>query len=392
MCEHCFIERPSGFEDLFHALKVINVFLKKSLLPLPARRCHRIVGINYDVIVNATVGIQFIDDALIDALNCNGKLNASGCKGPLPGGRSGINIIDVFSIAAARFYLNVRFSGAVINERHSRRLIFAFAAIDNDKHTHEKKQGVFTHYIPSEKANHIIFPSRYNCTHDLLKESSMKAVSSMSGSIRFGCCFFFAASIAVAAQDSSGIALPKPQLDKGRPLMQVLQERKSSRVFDSRPLPRQELSNLLWAAFGVNRPESGGRTAPSAMNMQEIDLYVSLSDGLFRYDAKNHSLKKIHGKDIRDLTGKQPFVKDAAANIILTADFSRMKKADEAGKKLFAAADAAFISQNMYLYCASEGLATIVRAYIDKPALASAMQLKPEQEVIFVQTVGYPKK
>jgi SagB-type dehydrogenase family enzyme len=204
---------------------------------------------------------------------------------------------------------------------------------------------------------------------------------------------FLAWSFACAAPDNLGSALPKPQLDKGKPIMQALKERKSSRVYDSKPLPQQELSNLLWAAFGINRPESGGRTAPSALDMQEIDVYVALADGLYFYEPKNHSLKKIHGKDIRELTGKQPFVKDAPLNVILVADYSRTKKVEkETDKKLYAAADAGFISQNMYLYCASEGLSTIVRGYIDKPTLAAAMQLKPEQEVIFAQTVGYPKK
>jgi nitroreductase len=199
-------------------------------------------------------------------------------------------------------------------------------------------------------------------------------------------------SFTFAGQENAGIALPKPQLDKGRPLMQALKDRKSSRVYDSRSLPQQELSNLLWAGFGINRPEKNGRTAPSAMDMQEIDVYVSQADGLFLYEARNHALKKIHAKDIRELTGKQPFVKDAPVNIILVADNSRIKKDGFEENKKYAAADAAFISQNMYLYCASEGLATIVRAYIDKPALAAAMQLRPDQEVIFAQTVGYPKK
>lgn len=196
-----------------------------------------------------------------------------------------------------------------------------------------------------------------------------------------------------AGQDNPVSALPKPQLDKGRPMMQVLKDRKSSRAYDSRPLPQQELSNLLWAAFGVNRPEKGGRTAPSAMDMQEIDVYAALADGLYFYEAKSHSLMKIHGKDIREVTGKQPWVKDAPVNVILVADYSRVKKTiDDAQKKMYAAADAAFISQNMYFYCASEGLATVVRGSIDKPALAAAMQLKPEQEVVFAQSVGYPKK
>jgi SagB-type dehydrogenase family enzyme len=206
------------------------------------------------------------------------------------------------------------------------------------------------------------------------------------------CSFLFFTGLAAAGDSASIIGLPKPQLDKGRPLMQALKDRKSSRVFDSRPLSRQDLSNLLWAAFGINRPEKDGRTAPSAMDMQEIDVYVSLADGLYLYDAKNNGLKKIHAQDIRELTGKQPYVKDAPLNVVLVADFSRVKKSGQADAKQYAAADAAFISQNIYLYCASEGLATVVRGFIDKPALATAMQLKPQQEIIFAQTVGFPKK
>lgn len=206
-------------------------------------------------------------------------------------------------------------------------------------------------------------------------------------------CVYAAVGIACsalcAAPDAGNIALPKPQLEKGRPLMQVLKDRKSTREFSGRTLSRQDLSNLLWAAFGVNRPETNGRTAPSAMNTKEIDVYVTLAEGLFLYDAKINELKKIHGKDIRALTGKQGFVKDAAANIVLVADKTRLKNPDS---HQYMAVDAAFISENIYLYCASEGLATVVRAFIDKPELAKAMELRPDQEIIYAQTVGYPKK
>jgi len=173
--------------------------------------------------------------------------------------------------------------------------------------------------------------------------------------------------------------------------MQVLKERKSSREFSPQELPAQELSNILWAAFGINRPETGGRTAPSAMNMQEIDVYAILAEGLYRYEAKTHALKRIHGNDIRALAGKQPFVKDAPVNIVMVADYSRTTKASQDRKNVYANADAAYISENIYLYCASEGLATVVRASVDRQALAKAMHLGPDQEIIFAQTVGYPK-
>jgi SagB-type dehydrogenase family enzyme len=199
-------------------------------------------------------------------------------------------------------------------------------------------------------------------------------------------------SIYCSAQDGGNMVLPKPQLDKGRPLMQVLKDRKSTRVFSPEKLTPQDLSNILWAGFGINRPETNGRTAPSAMNEQEIDVYVTLPEGLYLYDAKNNLLKKINNKDIRALTGNQDFVKDAGANIVFVADYSRTKNGDHNDQKLYAVADAAFISENMYLYCASEGFATVVRAYINKPELAKAMGLKPVQEIIFAQTIGYKVK
>jgi nitroreductase len=207
-------------------------------------------------------------------------------------------------------------------------------------------------------------------------------------------CFFPVVAstyMSLGAQDTSFVLLPKPQQDIGRPLMQVLRDRKSSREFSGKDLSQQDLANLLWAAFGINRTATGGRTAPSAMNMQEIDIYVSTAQGLFRYEAKENGLRKILGKDIRGLTGEQPFVKNAPVNIILVADHGRMKKGSQDNALVYASADAAFISENIYLYCASEGLATVVRAYVNKEALAKAMMLGPNQEVVFAQTVGFPR-
>jgi nitroreductase len=208
-------------------------------------------------------------------------------------------------------------------------------------------------------------------------------------------CFVWAFSVisfAAGNPDSTTIVLPKPQMDKGKPLMQVLKDRKSSRDFSSRKISEQDLSNMLWAGFGINRPEKGGRTAPSAMNNQEIDLYVTSEQGCYRYDAQSNSLFLVLKKDLRALTGKQPFVNDAPLDIIMVADYSRIKKTGPENFKMFANADAAFISENIYLYCASEGLATVVREYLDKPVLAKAMRLRSDQEIIFAQTVGYPKK
>lgn len=194
------------------------------------------------------------------------------------------------------------------------------------------------------------------------------------------------------AQDLSPIQLLKPQTGGGRPLMQVLNDRKTSRAFSSEKLPLQLLSNLLWAAFGINRPDSGRRTAPSAVNWQEIDLYLVLSEGIYLYDAKNNLLQPVSKGDIRGMTGRQSFVKDAPVKLVYVADFSRMSRAGHEDKEYYSAADTGVIVQNVYLFCASEGLATGVRALIDKPVLAKALQLRPEQKITMAQSVGYPKK
>ena len=173
--------------------------------------------------------------------------------------------------------------------------------------------------------------------------------------------------------------------------MQALKERKSLREFSPKELPLKIISDLLWAANGINRLDSGHRTAPSAMNMQEIDIYLAKASGLYLFDAKQNMLIPIVGEDIRALTGKQPFVKDAPINLIYVADLSKMGRAFGSDADFYASADTGFISENAYLYCASAGLATVVRGMIDKPALAKAVKLRPDQKIILAQTVGYPK-
>jgi nitroreductase len=194
------------------------------------------------------------------------------------------------------------------------------------------------------------------------------------------------------AQELKAIQLLPPQTDGGRTLMQVLKARGSSRNFSPEKLPVQVLSNMLWAAFGVNRPDSGGRTAPSANNSQDMDIYVATADGLFLYDAKANLLKPVLAEDIRALTGRQPFVKEAPVNLIYVSDLAKMTRAAPGDREFYAAAHTGFISQNVYLFCASEGLATVVRALMDRPALVKAMGLRPDQRITLVQTVGYPKK
>ncbi|HUM02648.1 MAG TPA: SagB/ThcOx family dehydrogenase [Thermoanaerobaculia bacterium] len=186
------------------------------------------------------------------------------------------------------------------------------------------------------------------------------------------------------------IDLPKPKLDAPATLVQALRARKSSREFAPAPLPLQTLSDLLWAGCGVNR-EDGRRTAPSAKNWQEIDVYVVLRDGAYLFDAKAHALRGVVRGDLREATGMQAFVKEAPLNLVFVADLSRMAGASGSDRDAYAAADAAFISQNVYLYSAATGLSTVVRGSVDRPALAKALGLKPDQRIVLAQTVGLPK-
>ncbi len=195
-----------------------------------------------------------------------------------------------------------------------------------------------------------------------------------------------------SAQELKAFDLPRPVTEGGKPLMEALKARSSARSFSDQKLPAQVLSNLLWAAFGVNRPDSGKRTAPSAMNIREIDVYVAIAEGLYLFDAEAHKLTPVLAKDIRAMTGSQDFVKDAPLNLIYVADLSKMGKFPAEKQRYYSAANTGFISQNVYLYCASEGLGTVVRDYIDRPPLKEAMKLRPEQEIILAQTVGYLKK
>jgi len=198
-------------------------------------------------------------------------------------------------------------------------------------------------------------------------------------------------SLGSAAQDRKPVKLPPPQTDGGRPLMQVLKDRKSTREFGPGTLSPQTLSNLLWAAFGINRPD-GRRTAPSAMNWQEVSIYVATPEGVYIYDAKGNALNPVLAGDFRAAMGTQSYVKDAAVNLAYVSDLSKTDNAASSEAELYSAADVGFIAQNVYLYCASEGLATVVRAGIDKPALAKALNLQPQQKIILAQSVGYPKK
>jgi nitroreductase len=192
-------------------------------------------------------------------------------------------------------------------------------------------------------------------------------------------------------RELGAIELPAPALDAMAPLAALLHARRSSRDFSPQPLSRELLSALLWAAFGINRPGSGGRTAPSAHDWQEIDVLVVLDAATYRYDARAHALHLVRSGDLRALTGTQDFVAGAPLDLVYVADFARMTDATDEQRAFFAAADAAFVAQNVYLFCAAASLATVVRGLIDRRRLAHALGLPVHQRIVLAQTVGHPR-
>lgn len=192
---------------------------------------------------------------------------------------------------------------------------------------------------------------------------------------------------AVGAADHCLPLLP-PDKSGGLPLMQALAQRQSRREFDLTPLPDQVLSDLLWAAAGMNRIEHQGRTFPSAMNAQEVDVYVAMPQGLYLYQASSHTLLLTQARDVRRVTGYQDFVDTAPLDLVLVADHRRMALVPAAQRASYASVAAGAIAQNVYLYCASAGLATVIRAWVDRDALAQAMGLGNDQQVLLAQTVG----
>ena len=204
-----------------------------------------------------------------------------------------------------------------------------------------------------------------------------------------------AVSVAVSTlclgQGLKPIELAKPRMEGGKPLMEALKDRQTTRTFSTKDLSPEVLSNLLWAAFGVNRPDSGKRTAPSANDRREIDIYVAMASGLYLYDAAGNVLKPVLGEDIRELTGRQDFVKVAPVNLVYVADNDKGRRTSPDDEILYAAAGTGAIVQNVYLFCASEGLATVVRGMVPRDELAKKMRLRPAQRIILAQTVGYPQ-
>lgn len=186
------------------------------------------------------------------------------------------------------------------------------------------------------------------------------------------------------------IVLPTPQTSGGMALSEALSLRRSDRAFAPEPLSAETLSSLLWSAVGENRPGTGRRTAPTARNWQEIDVYVALESGLYRYDAARHALDGVVAKDLRGEAGIQEFVATAPAVLVFVADYARMTGSNEGNRVFYAAVDTGFISQNVYLFCAANRLSTVVLGMVDKEALKVAMGLRPDQHVQLSQPVGLP--
>ena len=219
--------------------------------------------------------------------------------------------------------------------------------------------------------------------------------------------------IAAAAQDLKPIDLPKPQISGGMPLMEALSARRTTREFGPEKLPAQMLSDLLWAAFGINRADmpgragQTGRTAPSGMNMQEIDLYIAFPEGVYLYEAKPHRLVPVVAKDVRAMTNGRPAAGEAPLCIIFVEDQDKRPTmpakplaagtpragAPPAGAPRSTAGevDCGFIGQNVYLFCASAGLNAWFYG-TNRDGIHEALKLRPGQKVLFGQAVGYPKK
>jgi len=192
-----------------------------------------------------------------------------------------------------------------------------------------------------------------------------------------------------AAAELRALDLTPPTHQGGKPLMEALMLRRSTRAYAPTPLPPQLLSDLLWAANGVNRP-SGERTAPYWRHIMVIDIYAAMADGVWLYEPQAHRLLPYLADDIRVDTGMQDFVGVAPLDLIYVAHGERMSDIVPEERRLYASVDCGFIGQNVYLFCASAGLATVFRGAVPYPELTKKLALPPEQFVTFAQTVGFP--
>ena len=180
------------------------------------------------------------------------------------------------------------------------------------------------------------------------------------------------------------IELPEPEIEaEGTSLMKALAERASEREYREEPIGLQHISNMLWAANGINRPKEEKRTAPSAINAQDIDVYILLKSSVYRYDAHKHMLNRETVGDYRfAVAGRQENVAEAYMIFLLVSDFSRFDRGDQEQKFTWANMDAGFVGQNILLYCASENFATVPRAQMNKEKLRDLLDLEDSQHLM----------
>lgn len=198
--------------------------------------------------------------------------------------------------------------------------------------------------------------------------------------------------ILLVASQFSAIDLPAPEKSGGKPLRNALAARQTSREFVPAKLTPQLLSNILWAAYGINRPATGGRTAPSAHNWQAVSVYAVLEGGIYLYDPKDHRLRLVASGDHRPLAGTQDFVNTAPLNLVYVADLAKTKKAEgdtDMDIAEWLAVEAGAISQNVALVCAAEGLGSVVRAGVRREKFSEVTKLPANARIIIAQTVGY---
>jgi SagB-type dehydrogenase family enzyme len=198
----------------------------------------------------------------------------------------------------------------------------------------------------------------------------------------------FASSLS-GAEPFEPIHLPPPQTSGGVPLMQALKNRMSTKTFTEQSIPQDHISNLLWAAFGINRPESGKRTAATAVNCQDIEVYVVFEKAAYVYQATEHRLIPVVNRDVRSLAATQQYAKGAPINLVYVSDYGKMANRFKDKKPIYAAFHAGSISQNVYLYCASAGLGAVVRDSVDRDGLKDALNLREDQVIVMAQSVGY---
>ncbi len=224
------------------------------------------------------------------------------------------------------------------------------------------------------------------------KTNSVTRISSMLITCLFVTCLLLVTCLVGslrASEPFEPISLPSPDTSGGMPLMEALKKRMSTKAFSEQSIPQDQISNLLWAAFGINRPESGKRTVATAVNCQDIEIYVVLRKAAYVYEAKEHRLIPIVNRELGSLAATQRYAEAAPVNLVYVSDHSKMADRFKQKKPIYAAFHAGSISQNVYLYCASAGLGAVVRDGVDRDGLKEALNLRDDQVIVMTQSVGY---